>query len=119
MLKELPARQQAAGEPSRRWFFSHDQDLVVWLDDEGGILGFQLCYDKYRSERAITWRRQGGFEHAVVDDGERGGIDFQTPFLYPGGDCDIGRVLARFLELSSTVPSDIASFVVDRLREYK
>lgn len=118
MLKELPARNQPSGEPERRWFFSHDQDLVVWLDDENRIRGFQLCYDKYKSEHAITWRREGGFEHAAVDDGERGGLDFRTPLLHPDGDCDIDYVLARFLELSASVPGDIVDFVAARLREF-
>jgi hypothetical protein len=118
MLKELPPKQQPEGEPSRRWFFSHEQDLVVWLDDDAEILGFQLCYDKYKSERAITWRREKGFEHSVVDDGESGGLDFQTPFLYPNGRCDIERVLAMFAVQSAAVPAEIVAFVIERLREY-
>jgi len=118
MLHELPYRQSSEGEPNRRWFFSHEQDLVVWLDDDAQIRGFQLCYDKYKSEHAITWRKEKGFEHSVVDDGESGGLDFQTPFLYPNGYCDITRVLTKFSEISANVPSEIVAFVIERLNEY-
>jgi hypothetical protein len=118
MLRELPPKQQPEGEPIRRWFFSHEQDLVVWLDGDAQIRGFQLCYDKHKSEHAITWQREKGFEHSVVDDGESGGLDFQTPFLYPNGCCDIDRVLARFSKLSAAVPTDIVVFVIERLKEY-
>lgn len=118
MLKELPPGRQPEGEPTRRWFFSHEQDLIIWFDDDRRIRGFQLCYDKYDAERAVTWRREGGFEHSVVDDGERGGLDFQTPFLHPDGRCDVERILADFAELSAEVPADIAAFVVERLQEF-
>jgi hypothetical protein len=88
------------------------------LDGDAQIRGFQLCYDKHKSEHAITWQREKGFEHSVVDDGESGGLDFQTPFLYPNGCCDIDRVLARFSKLSAAVPTDIVVFVIERLKEY-
>src|SRR5437868_2870169 len=115
MLKELPPKKQVEGEPIRRWFFSHQQDLIVWLDDNSSIRGFQLCYDKYESEHAITWRRDIGFTHSTVDDGESSG-GRGTPFLYPNGACNIPPILAVFLEISIEVPPDIAAFVAERLR---
>ena len=56
MLAEVEHVRQRAGEPRRRWFASDDLDLIVWLDEADRFVGFQLCYDKGRSERALTGR---------------------------------------------------------------
>lgn len=118
MLMELPLRRRNAEDAQRRWFFSHEQELIVWLDESGQIRGFQLCYDKNRSERAITWRRERGFEHAVVDDGHCFAGDCRTPFLYPNGHCDVGRVIARFREGAQALPVEVRRLVIERLGEY-
>src|SRR5438309_10513940 len=60
-------------EERRRWFASADLDLIVWFDDADSPIAFQLCYDKLRSERALTWKPDTGFVHMVVDSGERQG----------------------------------------------
>ena len=63
LLRELADIRQVPGEPRRRWFSSPDLDLIVWLDDADTMLGFQLCYDKSRGERALTWRADRGYDH--------------------------------------------------------
>src|SRR5690242_6752512 len=70
MLMEFQNVRQVPGEPRRRWFTSEDVDLVVWCDESGCAIAFQLCYDKARSERALTWKPDCGFSHRAVDDGE-------------------------------------------------
>ena len=57
MLAEIEDARQIAGEGTRRWFRDDNLDLIVWYDDSSEISGFQLCYDKYDRERAITWKR--------------------------------------------------------------
>jgi hypothetical protein len=114
MLREIPNTRQVAGEKPRRWFFSHEQDLLVWLED-GRPFAFQLAYDKYHSEHAIRWKPEAGFSHYRVDTG----VDVrELPLLVPAGPFDVNRVLGRFMELAADVPDDIRQFVSRRMREH-
>lgn len=116
MLRELPDARPPQGQPRRRWFFCHEIDVVVF-EDEQGICGFQLAYDKHRNEHSLTWNRIRGFAHYVVDDGEPFAGVNDTPFLYANGPFERDRVLQRFLSLASEVPPGIASFIEGKLRE--
>src|SRR5437879_5394940 len=70
MLTEYSDVKRIPGQRARRWFHSDDEDLIVWYADDGSIFGFQLYYDKQKSERALTWLPQSAFSHDRVDDGE-------------------------------------------------
>ena len=118
-LRELPRVQQVAGEPRRRWFYGHEMGLVVWEDEEGAPLGFQLAYDKHRNEHSIAWRAGRGFTHYQVDDGEAAPLSKETPFLYLDGAFQRDRVLAEFLAAADALPSEIAVFVAARMREFE
>ena len=118
MLLEVRNVQQVPGEPHRRWFFSHEQDLLIWFDDDGKPVAFQLSYGKYRDEHAIRWKAKRGFAHYSVDDGESGAFDSQAPILIADGIFQAARVLKRFRELSGEMPQDIVDFVSARLREH-
>ena len=118
ILYEVTRIQQKAGEPRRRWFFSHEQDLLIWFGDDGEPSGFQLCYGKYRNERAIRWRADRGFTHYSVDDGESGAVSSDTPILREEGNFAAPQVLRRFIELSEKIPLEIVGFVAERLREH-
>ena len=86
MLKEMPEARQVPGDAARRVFFSENLDLTVWFDERDDILGFELCYDKGKNERAVRWSREQGFLHQKVDDGEnRPGRYKATPILVPDG----------------------------------
>ena len=120
-LREIVDVRQVPGEPKRRWFFSDDIDLIVWLDDSGAPVSFQLCYDKLQSEHALTWEPESGFVHLAVDGGEQGG-GFQyksTPILVVADEhCDANRVTSRFTEVSGRLPSEIVEFITERLRQH-
>ena len=118
MLREVANVQQLSEEPRRRWFFSHEQDLWVWFEPHGTPVAFQLAYGKYRNEHAIRWKRDRGFSHQRVDDGENAGLVKQTPILIPDGAFEAANVLARFLELSAEMPKEIVDFVAACLREH-
>lgn len=118
MLLEIRNVHQEPGEPPRRWWFSHEQDLLVWFGDDGTPVAFQLAYGKYRDEHAIRWKVNSGFSHYRVDDGETTAFGFGAPLLMAGGDFDAPQVLKRFRELSAEMPRDIADFVAARLREH-
>jgi len=107
-LRELADTRQVPGEPRRRWFSSPDLDLIVWLDDAEALIGFQLCYDKTRGERALTWRADRGYDHSAVDDGEVRPTQYKgTPILVADGHLDRVRVFELFREASDGVPRRI------------
>ncbi len=120
MLRELKKVQQVIGEPRRRWFFAHEIDLVVWEDGDGdgAISGFQLAYDKHRNEHSISWQKDRGYSHYVVDDGEPVAGANHTPFLYMDGPFKSDRVLELFLSMSAEVPANIVACVETKLREF-
>jgi len=118
-LIEIPGARQVPGEPRRRWFASDSLDLIVWLDDSGAPAGFQLCYDKPRSERALTWKPGIGFLHNAVDDGEGGGFHYKrTPVLVEDGYFDANRVSELFARVSARLPREVADFVSVKLRQH-
>lgn len=118
MLREIPNVQQVPGEPRRRWFFSHEQDLLVWFGEGGAPVAFQLAYGKYRNEKALRWKAGKGFTHEAVDDGENAGVVKEAAILVADGYFDATGVLERFVELSTEVPPEIVDFVRARLAEH-
>ena len=119
-LSELASVRQTPGEPRRRWFTSEDFDLIVWYGEDGAALGLQLCYDKRRRERAITWKPGAGFRHSAIDDGEAGaGQRYKsTPVLGAGERFDAARVWRLFRQAAGTLPADIVALVRQALAEH-
>ena len=118
MLRELPSRKPGIGEPKRRWFFCHDLDLVVWLDNDENPVAFQLAYDKDRNEHSISWRAEKGFQHFKVDDGNPFAGKTQTPLLHANGVFHPGPLIDQFKSLSGEMPAPLASFVIAKLQAY-
>ena len=118
VLVEVTRVRQVPGEARRRWFFSHEQDLMIWLDEDNRPVAFQLAYGKYRNERAIRWKAGEGFTHYDVDDGEGVAGANDTPLLSVGGAFPARQVLDRFVALSAEVPRELVQFVLARLREH-
>ncbi len=107
------------GENVRRWFSDDYFDLIVWIAQDGSLSGFQLCYDKYKKERALTWTRRNGFRHERVDDGESNPSKNLTPVLIPDGVFPAQDVIRLFLERSEDIDPQLKSLVVDKLRQYR
>lgn len=115
LLSELQRVRQVPGEPRRRWFSSEEEDLIVWYGGDGGIVGFQFCYDRSRLERAYTWKADGRTAHEVVDAGESVGVGYKrAPVLRPAR-CDAHSLVARFRAVCAALPAGLAAFVGDRL----
>lgn len=111
--------KQVPGESRRRWFADEAMDLTVWLDDQNGIKGFELCYDKGRNERSLRWKRGEGFVHERVDDGEgRPGRHKATPVLVPDGRSDAKEISRQFTENSRDIDQRVALFIIHTLRTY-
>jgi hypothetical protein len=113
MLTELSNPRQIPGEGRRRWFRDDFFDLIVWYADDGGLTGFQLCYDKLEHERALTWTRDGGYHHHRIDDGETPGHPKMTPVIVPDGVFDQGPVAERFRAASISIDREVAGFVYE------
>ena len=109
----------APGE-RRCWFASPDLDLIVWFDETNAPIAFQLCYDKRRAERALTWKPDVGFVHAAVDTGERRDrLAYKaTPILVEGGQVDLARATDLLAAARRRMPPAIAEFVTSKLRQH-
>jgi hypothetical protein len=118
-MKEHLNVRQIPGESKRRWFQSENFDLIVWLSEDNGFSGFELCYDKQRTEHSISWSKTRGFEHMSVDDGEqRPGKYKASPMLTADGRFDGQRVYSSFLKASTAIPREVAVFVLTALRRH-
>jgi len=118
MLSEIKHVRQIPGDALRLWFEDRDTDLIVWKDASNTIVGFQLCYGKGRNERALTWDKNKGFTHDLVDDGENNSMYYKsTPILTPGGDFDAVTLAKKFSDISKNIDQGIAEFVKQRLVE--
>ena len=122
MLKEIAKVSQHEGEARRRWFVDRYFDLIVWYEQDGPdvqdrILGFQLCYDKTHDERALTWKRRGGFTHHAIDDGQPDAVTNMSPILMPDGVIPVDDLRQRFAAACEDIDPVIARLVTDRLDE--
>jgi len=118
MLQENVRKTEEGHEPRRRWFSDEYFDLVVWQSAGDGIVGFQLCYDKDRAERAVSWTRSRGYGHFRVETGEDSPVKNMTPVLVSVGAPAKEPLLARFSEASRTLDPIIRDFILERLQEH-
>ena len=121
MLREHTNVSQIEGEPRRRWFADDYFDLIVWFDESDDIFGFQLCYDKSRNERALTWFEDTGYMHHRVDDGEHT-IDIirkATPILVSDGIFDHIEIAGLFKEQSTKIEERIYHFVYEKISQFQ
>ena len=117
MLDEAPKRP-VAGDYDRRWISDDYFDLIVWYTPRDTIHGFQLCYDKPRWERALTWSSDRGFSHMEVDSGEDDPHINRTPVLVPDGSFPAQTVLAEFARRSGALPLDLSKLVTEKISEF-
>jgi len=119
MLVEIKDVRQIENDDYRRWFTDDFFDLIVWYSDQGGVTGFQLCYDKAHMERALTWRRNRGFSHTKIDDGENPGQAKMTPILVADGLFSKQEIARRFERESRQIDPKVARFVFKKIMEYR
>jgi hypothetical protein len=115
MLREFPNIRQPEG---RRWFADDYFDLIVWFDQRGEIIGFQLCYDVLGDEHALTWHRNTGFGHQRVDDGDLQRPFKATPILVADGPFDAAAVAPAFAERSREMDQQVSRFVLGKIEGF-
>jgi hypothetical protein len=120
MIKEQENVSQHEGEHRRRWFYSPEMDLTLWVEDDGSPYGFQLSYSVSPSERKLlTWLPEQGFTHETLDEGEGRPFRYKmTPVAVPDGVFEQDLALARFLEEASDIDPEVRGFVAAKIRQY-
>lgn len=120
MMREEKNVRQIDGEPRRRWFSDAYFDLIVWFEPGEEIWGFQLCYDREKKPRALTWTRAHGYKHTGIDDGEHTpGTSKGSPVLVEDGLFDAPAISGKFEKDAAELPHGITSFVLEKLRKFK
>jgi len=119
LLLEIQNVRQIKDEGHRRWFTDDYFELILWYDDKDLIRGFQLCYDRFKMEKVLTWKRETGYTHDNVDDGEIPGQHKKTPILIKDGIFNRDKIAERFKKESAELDIDISKFVYDKLLEYR
>jgi hypothetical protein len=114
MLYEIKKVKQHDGEPLRRWFFDHEIDLLIWIDESDEIVGFQLCYDKINDPHALTWHLKSGYQHNRIDDGDA----FEIPILITDRQVDTKTIASAFKEKSRDIEEHITAFVYEKILDY-
>jgi hypothetical protein len=120
-MKEINPKyvNQIPGEPRRRWFEDNYFDLIVWENELGQIVEFQLCYDKLHNQRSLIWKEQIGYMHNKVDDGEnKPGKYKATPILVDDGVFDFAAIAEKFKYKSKDIDTEVSAFVLNKIREY-
>jgi hypothetical protein len=91
----------------------------VWLNRRGAPAKFQLCYDKLRVEKALTWAPTVGFSHETVDTGESGGVRYkETPILIADGRVNAKHVADLFALAGQEIPPKIFKFVLETIKQH-
>ena len=120
MLVEIRNVKQEPGH-FRRWFESDELELVIWQQtSEAEVDGFQLIYRNASQERALTWRKAGGFAHARVHTGDTHPFKNSTPVLMTSDEpVPWQRLSAWFEQDSAQMEAHLREFVAARLAERK
>ncbi len=119
MLYEIKNVKQNEGEPRRRRFIDEYFDLVVWMDADDKIEGFQLCYDKTENQHALTWHKEFGYMHNRVDEGEdKAGKPKSIPVLVTDGFFPCQEIAEIFKRESQSLDKKIAASVYKKILEY-
>ena len=118
MLRESNAVRQIPGEPNRRWFWDELFDLLVWNEDEE-IVGFQLAYESPIGPRVLTWRKEQGYAHQAIDEGDLETTKVgMTRLLVNDGEFDQSRLMREFEERASQIDVQVVAGVLERMREF-
>ena len=120
MLREEKNVRQTPGEPPRRWFADEFFDLIVWLEPDGQVWGFQLCYDRGYAPRALTWIKAKGYTHDGIDDGEAGSGAFKgSPILVQDGLFDAKTIGARLAAAAGELPPEYRAVILEKINSFK
>jgi len=120
-MKEILPKyvKQIPGEPHRRWFEDNYFDLLIWENEAGQIVEFQLCYDKLHHQRSLIWKEKVGYRHNKVDDGEnKPGKYKAAPIFLDDGLFDTAAIADKFRYKSKNIDKKVSTFVLNKINDY-
>lgn len=116
MLREIQDIDQKEHGVTRRWFVEDTMDLLVWLNDEGLMHGFQLCYTRERNRFALTWFKDQGYSHNRIDENDdKIGRKRGTPLLVGDGVLQTDLLAEEFKTKSVDIEPGISVFVLQKI----
>lgn len=119
MLHEITSGQRKVDDLTRRWFSDDSMDLFVFLDQEEQLVQLQLCYDKLNDEHVLSWKKESGFSHDRIDDGQNVSGKARAPIMVANGICDVDIVLNQFKESGQEISSELFNVIYSKLIEFK
>jgi len=120
VLREIHRVAQRSLERRKRWFQDEYFDLYIWQNNAHEVLELQLCYARGTGkERALTWRRGAGFDHAHVEEGRQdNGVVPGAPLLRSGGRFGGWQVRERLEGGLASLEPGLAAFILDKVKDY-
>jgi len=119
MLRESTRVGQKEDGVFRRWFQDDFFDLIVWYrNDDLSVKGFQLCYDDTEDRYAITWHKEYGFSHDMIDESRFKGSIPGSPVLVADGEIDFKKIIVEFRKRSHTIDTTVVELVIKTLNTY-
>jgi hypothetical protein len=120
LIDTINAKQQGTCMLQRlgntNYFFDDYFDLFI-EESNCKVNWFQLCYDKYDNQRAITWARGEKLRHEKVDENSRSFYSM-TPILEADGYFDHVKVVEMFRQASIGIEPWIARTIIEVLEGY-
>jgi hypothetical protein len=103
---------------SSDYFYEDYFDLFIETRGKE-LTWFQLCYDKYDNQHAITWFKEGHVAHNRIDEDSvgAGGMDM-TPILFTDGLFDNLKIAREFQERSANLEPWIRRKILDVINKY-
>jgi len=117
MLREIGYIKQSPGQLFRRWFNDELLDLFVWQEEGGRITGFQLCFDKDKGERALSYSEAEGYSLHNVHT-EESSLDMGSPVLRRGAELPFPYLLALLNERGTGIDPPVLRYVREKLEAY-
>jgi len=113
MLREI-----AQKDHERRWFSSAEEDLYVYLDDEGGIESIEYCYGKSRDEHVLIVKSGNQLSHMRVDDGEQKTGSYKgSPIYVLNGSFGLNQIIADLSDGIDHLADEEKDRIVGFIRE--
>ncbi len=119
MLREITTVKRKVGNLTRRWFSDESIDLFVFFDKADEMIQIQLSYDKLNNEHILCWKKDVGFSHDRVDDGQDVSGKARAPIMVENGAFDIDNILLQFKDASDGANIELFNTVYDKLIEFK
>ena len=109
-------REVNRSKPTRQ--FSDDYFDLYVQEKDGEVSWFQLCYDKYGNQKALTWSREGILSHTAIDEDNEHGHYPMTAILVSDRLLDHRSIFSRFEEASKEIDPKVVAAVQRVLSSY-